>query len=219
MIKFTSLIVALGLSLSSPSFAKPQSSKDLAEQYGKLFSNIDHLQVDFTQITYKKLRDRRHTRTGKAYFSKPAKFRWNFEDQKAGLEEFYFDGDTLTHFKEKEKLVTHYKANVGLARELREVVNLVLDPQALFDRYHVTSSETKGSLTSIELSPRSAVATDIQVLKVTVSDQTRSVQQVKILYMDENYTEFTFKNPIAKPNDPKLFRFSRNGSFTIRTHG
>lgn len=219
MKKLTAILISLGIYLASVPIAQAQTAKEMAEKYGKMFSSIEHLQVSFSQTVYKKLRDRRYTRSGQAYFSKPDKFRWNFEDPKAGLEEFYFDGDTLTHYKEKEKLVTHYQAHVGLGRELREVVNLVLDPKALFDRYHVASSESKNGLTTITLSPRAAVATDIQELKVSVSDQNRYVQGVRILYMDENYTEFTFQNPVEKANPPNLFRFSRTGNFTIRSHG
>lgn len=211
------IIISFFCLTSSSLNAKP--ADELVKTYGQLFSTIEHLQVNFTQTVYTKLRNRKHSRSGQAYFSKPAKFRWNFEDPRTGLEEFYFDGKTLTHFKEQDKLVTHYRANIGLARELREVVNLILDPKALFERYQVVSSEKENRLTHIKLSPRTALATDIQELKVTVSDQSRYVQTVRILYMDENYTEFAFENPVEKVNSPSLFRFSRKGKFTVRSHG
>jgi outer membrane lipoprotein-sorting protein len=158
-------------------------------------------------------------RQGKAYFSKPAKFRWNFESDKFGNEEFYFDGKTLTHYKEKDQLVTHYKANVGLARELREVVNFVLDPTNLFDRYQIKDLTRKDQLTTIDLIPRAETSTDVQQVQVTVVDRSRYVRRVKIIYADGNYTQFTFRNPVEKTNQPELFRFTRQGNFTVRSHG
>lgn len=216
----TTLITSLmTLPLAAQSQASQQAETQIAKEYRHLFSSIEHLQVDFTQTVYKKLRDRTVNRQGKAYFSKPAKFRWNFESDKFGNEEFYFDGKTLTHYKEKDQLVTHYKANVGLARELREVVNFVLDPTNLFDRYQIKDLTRKDQLTTIDLIPRAETSTDVQQVQVTVVDRSRYVRRVKIIYADGNYTQFTFRNPVEKTNQPELFRFTRQGNFTVRSHG
>ena len=212
----TSLVMILGiLSLTPAKAAEPK----LQDKYAEIFSSIDHLSVDFSQNTYKKLRDRSILRSGNAFFSKPGMFRWNFNSDKTGLEEYYFNGEKLTHFRDKDKLVNHYNTNAGLARELQEVVNLVLDPKALLNRYKVKEIKSEGGLTQAILIPQSRETTDVDSIFVKVSDVKKFVEEVQIFYIDGNYTQFAFKNPVTKPNDPKIFIFSRQGNFTIRKHG
>ncbi len=212
----TSLVMILGiLSLTPAKAAEPK----LQDKYAEIFSSLDHLSVDFSQNTYKKLRDRSILRSGNAFFSKPGMFRWNFNSDKTSLEEYYFNGEKLTHFRDKDKLVNHYNTNASLARELQEVVNLVLDPKALLNRYKVKEIKSEGGRTQAILIPQSRETTDVDSIFVKVSDVKKFVEEVQIFYIDGNYTQFAFKNPVTKPNDPKIFIFSRQGNFTIRKHG
>lgn len=199
--------------------AELSAQTKIQDKQEQLFASIDHLSVDFSQSTYKKLRDRTITRNGTAYFSKPDMFRWNFSNENTGLEEYYFNGERLTHFRDKEKVVNHYNTNAGLARELNEVVNLVLDPKALLSRYKVKESKSEGGKTSVVLSPLSRESTDVESIFVKVSDAQKFVEEVHIFYNDGNNTKFSFKNPKKSPNDKKLFIFSRAGNFTVRQHG
>ena len=214
----TLLFISISLTIPFSDKASAESSQQVEKAYTELFSSIAHLQVDFEQEVYKKLRDRTITRTGDAFFSKPSSFRWNFKSKHYGLEEYYYNGKTLTHFKEQDKSVNHYQANTGLARELTEIVNLVLDPKNLFDRYQVDRTEKKSGITEVSLSPRPAVASDIKAVDIVVGDKNSFIQRVKILYMDGNYTQFTFKNPKFTANKPEIFTFSRQGSFNVRHH-
>lgn len=188
-------------------------------KYDSIFATIDNLSVDFTQTTYKKLRNKTTVRSGNAFFSKPGMFRWNFTSDKSGVEEYYFNGEKLTHFREKENLVNHYNTNAGLARELKEVVSLVLDPKALFSRYKVKASKSANQKTTVTLEPKSKEGTDIDTINVQVEDSQKFVEDVQIFYNDGNNTRFSFKNPKKLKNDPSVFIFSRKGNFTIRHHG
>ncbi len=199
--------------------AKARGAEPTETKYDQIFSSIDNLSVDFTQTTYKKLRNKSNVRQGDALFSKPGMFRWNFTNDKAGLEEYYFNGETLTHYRDKENLVNHYNTNAGLARELKEVVTLVLDPKALFSRYKVKDSKTNNQKTTVTLEPRSKEGTDIETINVQVEDEQKYVEDVQIFYNDGNNTRFSFKNPKKTRNDPAVFTFSRKGNFTVRHHG
>jgi outer membrane lipoprotein-sorting protein len=197
-----------------------EQQKKVEREYKKMFRSIEHMTVDFDQIIYKSLRKRKISRKGIAYFSKPSMFRWDFSDKGQGIEEFYFDGNQLTHFREGEKLVTHYKAGTGIASELSEVVDLVLDPVKLFNRYQVEKiTKTKEQDAEVRLVPRAALSSDIEAIFVTVAGGKGHVKATKILYMNENYTEFLFSNPRFTTNPLQLFIFSRKGPFTVRTHG
>lgn len=213
----------LNILVAASIFALPLSgfSQDKNEaKYDSVFATIDNLSVDFTQTTYKKLRNKTNARSGNALFSKPGMFRWNFSsDKTGGVEEYYFNGEKLTHFRGKENLVNHYNTNAGLARELKEVVSLVLDPKALFARYKVKSSKSSGGKTLVTLEPKSKEGTDIESINVQVEDAQKFVNDVQIFYNDGNNTRFSFKNPKKTQNDPQSFIFTRKGNFTIRHHG
>ncbi len=211
------LVAAFILTSSLGSNAKAQDKAET--KYASIFSSIDNLTVDFTQATYKKLRNKTNVRSGNALFSKPGMFRWNFASDKGGVEEYYFNGDKLTHFREKENLVNHYNTNAGLARELKEVVSLVLDPKELFSRYSVKSSKSQNQKTIVTLEPKSKEGTDIETIQVQVEEAQKFVEDVQIFYNDGNNTRFSFKNPQKSKNDPAIFTFSRKGNFTVRHHG
>ncbi|RZA24216.1 MAG: outer membrane lipoprotein carrier protein LolA [Proteobacteria bacterium] len=214
---FLSLLTAGSLMLSHSQAGYAQDK--LETKYDSIFSTIDNLSVDFTQSTYKKLRNKTTVRSGDALFSKPGMFRWNFTSDKTGLEEYYFNGERLTHYREKENLVNHYNTNAGLARELKEVVSLVLDPKALFARYKVKSSKTANQKTMVTLEPKSKDGTDIETINVQVEDTQKFVEDVQIFYNDGNNTRFSFKNPKKAKNEPNVFIFSRKGNYTVRHHG
>jgi len=212
--------VALFLVLSLVNLPAARAAEPkLQDKYAEIFSSMDHVAVDFSQTTYKKLRDRSTIRSGNAFFSKPGMFRWNFTEGKSGLEEYYFNGEKLTHYREKDRLVNHYNTNASLARELQEVVNLVLDPKALLNRYKVKEIKSQGGRTHAILIPQQRESTDVDSIFVKVSDVKKFVEEVQIFYIDGNYTQFAFKNPVSKINDTKIFTFSRQGNFTIRHHG
>ena len=208
-------ILCLLLAIPGISLAK----NDIAKKHQDIFAKVEHISVSFEQIIYKKLRDRTMKRKGKAYFSKPNYFRWNFNNKNFGNEEFYYNGKTLTHFREKEALVTNYNANIGLARELNEVVNLVLDPRTLYIRYDTSNFKQIKGTSSMTLTPRAGIATEIAEIDIKVSDQRKYVKNIKIVYLDGNYTHFKFKNPRFSVNKPELFIFSKKGKYTIRNHG
>lgn len=208
--------------ISTSSNAATKLTAERAEaRFKEIFSSINHLTVDFEQIVYKDLRKRKTHRSGSAFFSKPYSFRWNFNNKSRGREIFYFNGKILSHFQESEKLVTHYRANSGIARDLTDIVQLVLDPSKLFNRYHITRANLTGSskeeVLEAQLEPRAALAIDIEAIHVKASIEKHYIQDIKIVYMNKNYTRFKFSAPRFNPNRRNLFHFSEKGDFTVRT--
>lgn len=189
-------------------------------QFKKIFDSTNYITVDFQQTVYKALRKRKTTRSGIAYFARPSSFRWDFYSKAQGGEEFYFNGKILTHFQEKEKLVTHYRADTGIAKELTDIVQLVLDPSALFNRYRITKArykkDAKSPLLQVTLEPRSALAIDIDSIQVDAALDQKYIQKIKIVYMNKNYTKFDFYSPRFDRNSPALFTFNKKGQFTVR---
>ena len=211
--------VWMGLLLWSLAASPLRAEPKLLPQYENMFASIEHLSVDFAQTSYKKLRNRSVLRTGNAHFSKPSMFRWNFISESGAVEEYYFNGDKLTHFSEKDKIVNHYNTNAGLAKELNEVVNLVLDPRVLLSVYKIQDTKSEGGKTKVTFVPISKESTDVEKIFVSLQDSKKFVEEVQIFYNDGNNTKFAFKNPSYGVNEKSIYTFSRTGNFTVRHHG
>ena len=135
-----------------------------------LINSTKQLTVQFSQTTYKKLRNRSVTRKGMAYFAKPNKFRWNFDKTKNGVEEYYYNGKLLTHYISAENEVTHYSTNKGLSRDLNQVINLVLDPKALLNTFTISENKTIKSTSLFTLKPKPGLSSEIYRINVKISD-------------------------------------------------
>ena len=193
--------------------------ESIEKEHKALFQSIKAIQVDFEQILFKSLRGRTINREGRAYFAKPNRFRWDFQSELLGNEEFYYDGQTLTHFREKEKMVTRYKANIGLAKELNQVVNLILDPKNLLRKYDIKEKKSIKKDVELTLIPKQIKVSEILSITVRIADQKKYIRRVKIDYVNRNYTEFKFDNPNFSPIKSKIFNFSRKGKFTVLDQG
>ena len=208
------LIVSM---LTIPSGLCAQSRAELKHE--SLLRTTKFLTVQFSQTIYKKLRNRSFTRKGTAYFAKPNKFRWNFDKTKNGLEEYYYNGKMLTHYQSSLNEVTHYSTNKGLSRDLNQVINLVLDPKELLNKYIISESKKNKTTTTFTLKPKKDLSTDIYTINVKISDSRKYVKEVKIEYDDGNYTLFKFKNPKKGVIDENIFTFSKKGNFKVRYYG
>lgn len=193
-------------------------SADVATKHENLFSNLEFLKVDFKQTVHTSLRDKTRTREGQASFAKPGNFFWQFKDKKA-VEEYYFDGKTLSHYRSNEKAVTHYGTKSGLQKELQAIVDLVLDAEKLLSQYDAVDVKTAKGVTSMKLIPKVKDQTDIVSISVQVSEKSKYVQDVKIEYKNGNYTAFTFQNPNTSPIPAKTFQFSDPGGVKVRRIG
>lgn len=199
--------------------ATPAAKKaDVVTKHSSLFSDLEFLKVDFKQTVYTSLRDKTRSRAGQASFAKPGNFFWQFKDKK-NVEEYYFDGSTLSHYRSDEKSVTHYGTKSGLQKELQAIVDLVLDAEKLLKQYDAADVKTSKGVTSMKLTPKPNVQTDIVQIAVQVSEKSKYVQDVKIEYKNGNYTEFSFKNPVTAPIPAKTFQFSDPGGVKVRRIG
>lgn len=219
--KRLALITLLGLGLSSTTLATTDAkTEQLSKEHESLFASLDHLQVDFTQKIFTALRKKTRTRQGKAAFSKPGSFHWAFTDKGAPVEEYFYDGTTLSHYVIPDKVVTHYGTRSGLQQELEAIVHLVLDAQKLFNQYQVVDTRKEGDLTRLKLTPRKKGQSDISSIEVAVaSTAPKYVKEVKIEYENGNQTSFSFANPVTTPIPAERYRFTNPGGVKVNRMG
>ena len=115
-LKIFNIITSILFCLTISKTLIAQSKAELKHEL--LVNSTKQITVQFSQTSYKKLRNRKQVRKGTAYFSKPNKFRWNFDKSKNGVEEYCYNGKLLSHYQSYLNEVTHYSTNKGLSRDL-----------------------------------------------------------------------------------------------------
>ncbi len=206
------LIGSLMLPATASTLAQAQAGDDLSKKHGKIFTSLENLTVQFSQTSYRKLRNKTTSRKGMAAFAKPGKFYWAFQDLKSGNEEYFYDGTKLSFFKHRENTVTHYGKKSGLASELDDVVSLVLDTRNLLSTYEPRNVASEKGITTFDLVPKKGKKTDIKGIAVQVSESQKYIRHVKIEYDNGNFTLFEFSNPKKDAIPAQRFIFSNPGS-------
>ena len=197
-----------------PTIAHSQNSKQLKKDHTFLVSSLKNLSVEFTLEIYSAFRKRTRHRSGKALFARPNSFRWTFDD-KYGFEEYFFNGSKLSHFKKSENLVVNYNINKGFAKELHQLVEMVLNPDKLLDRY----SYKKTTEYHITLTPKGPQASDVKEISISLQPPNkRFVASIGIYYQDENKSTYRFtKQQSKKKISKKSFVFANPGGVKVKT--
>jgi len=115
----------------------------------------DHLSVELRQTKTSATRPNKPViAKGRAIFSKPDKFRWTVGDPIN--EETIFTGKEMIKVRPTENVGVRYPAGGSESQELRRVVDLVLNMEALLERYDVLTADKSGHKVSVSMKPKSA---------------------------------------------------------------
>ena len=187
----TAFILLVAGDVSQASAVESLSTDELRELQGKL-NQRQNLSVRFTQIRTSSLRPKKpSTSSGKAIFSKPAKFRWEFEKPNADI--LLFDGRSLISFKPGEKTATRFNSQAERAKEIKEVIDFVLDFDALLTRYSIKQAQRERHEISLTLQPKTTGA--ISELKINIDAKSFFVSAIKMTFQNRNVSEFRFLEP------------------------
>ncbi len=182
--------------------AESLSTEELRELQSKL-GKRQELRLDFVQIRTSALRPKKPaTSNGFAVFQKPAKFRW--ETQKPQPDVLLFDGETLLNLKPGQNTATRFKADGDRAREIKEVIDFVLDFDALLKRYQLLESSKNGETIGLRLKPKADSA--VSLLNIEVDAKQSMVKSVMMTFQNNNKSEFQFTNPSIQKVDSSVFK-------------
>jgi outer membrane lipoprotein-sorting protein len=169
------------------------STDELRELQSKL-NHRTSLAVDFVQTRTSSLRPTRPSiSSGKAVFAKPAKFRWAIEKPLGDV--LIFDGTSLLNYKPGDKVATRYKTEGERAREIKEIIDFVLDYDALMKRYNLAEATRVGASISLKLKPKTP--SQVHHLDISVDGKNFFVQSVNIIFQNKNSSAVQFSNPVA----------------------
>lgn len=181
--------------------AETLSTDELRDLQQKM-KKASQLSVDFNQTKTNSLRPNKPSHSvGKASFAKPAKFRW--ELTKPAADTLIYDGTSLYSVKASDKTATRYDAKGERSQEIREVVDMVLDFDALLGRYNMVESVKDGQKIKISLKPKTTNL--VTAVEVRVDAATATVQGIKMTFANKNTSEFEFSNPDRRAVAPTTF--------------
>jgi outer membrane lipoprotein-sorting protein len=162
----------------------------------------EFLTVDFQEDVYKALRNRHDIKAGTAYFHKPSSFRWVVTKPKKAIE-WIFNGKELLSLEPGESVAKKFGVGNAQGRELRRLVDMVMNMDALLMHFKVKKAEDMGGSILVDLLPKG----EDQILSaaLTIDREKNFVSGMKLNYADGAYTSFTFTNPRMGAIDPALF--------------
>lgn len=187
---FYALVSLNGLAAERP-VEEALSTEELREVQVKL-SGRKNLSVDFLQVRTSALRPTKPAKSsGKALFAKPARFRWELEKPQADV--LIFDGKNLYSFKPGEKTATRFSTQGEKATEIREVIDFVMDLDALLKRYQIVRSVRVDKDIVLTLNPKQSGT--VSVIDINVDSKSYYVRSLKMSFTNKNTSEFIFSNP------------------------
>lgn len=213
-----SIVLTMAFCTGSQAFSQG-SATQVEQKHDHIFAKLDFLTVQFTQTSYRALRKNTKVSNGVAYFAKPVSFRWDFKKGEDTSEQYVFDGQTLSHYRKADKLVTHYGSRAGFANDLKEVVNMILDAKNLTQKYDIKFISEDKNATVAELTPKSKNSADIKLITLKLSEERKYIKSLKIEYQDGNYSQYEFKNPRFESIQKSIFQFKNPGGVAEKKIG
>jgi outer membrane lipoprotein-sorting protein len=177
------------------------STEELRELQSKMKQHTQ-LRLDFRQTRTNAIRPGKTSKSsGQAYFVKPGMFRWELIKPTSDIK--IFDGKNLFSVNLTKKAAIKYSAG-NQVDELHELIDVVLDFDALLKRYNLRSATKQGDEISIQLSPKSD--TPVKGIHLSVSSKTAFVGRVLLEFAGEQTTsQFDFSNHSVVPIDKNVF--------------
>lgn len=181
---------------SSAAPSKPPFEERLIQIQNDLH-NPSFLKVKFRQKLFKSLRKSTQISNGHATFQKPNQFRWTIDSPSAA--EWLFDGKTLTQHFPDEKRASSYPAGHSSGREISSIVDMVLHPSSLLQKYNLTKLTEKAGVAQITFTPLHSI--DLDKLEIKVHTRANVIASIHLFYQGGNRSDIEFfEHSTSKPS-------------------
>ena len=191
LIECFSQVASAGRLLGKVEIEKLQSS----------LKSYPEMAIDFTQTQTKKLRGKKSTSLGKAYFKQPDLFRWQLVSPKK--DEWIYDGKNLYNFIPDHQQASKYDANGAKGKELRQIVDLVTNFSTLSATYDFGEVKEEGELLVLSLTPK--LKGELNKVELTVSKMGFSPKSLVLQFQNDNPTRLDFSNLITSGVASSIF--------------
>jgi outer membrane lipoprotein-sorting protein len=188
---FKSLLVLSLFFLSFSSQATELTLDQLRAKQAKLKS-FDGLTIDFVQSKFKPTQGKTLTRKGQAILKKPDLFVWKLETP---LKEYYqYDGKAFYTYSPDEKSAVKYSVTGPQSYQLRQIVDLVLNFEALLKRYDLEKAEQIGDDIKVLLKPKTSG--EIVSIDLGFSEKKSHIVYLKMTMSNKLILSHDFSNPV-----------------------
>ena len=149
------------------------------------------LAVDFTQSRTVSIRAGKKSKSsGHAIFARPNKFHWELTKPVSDI--MVFDGEVLYTYKPTEKIATRFHSQGNKTQEIKEVIDLILDFDALLGRYQLVSAAKEENSSTMVLKPKGISL--IETLEIRIDIKTAAISGIKMTFGNKNTTDYEFTN-------------------------
>lgn len=203
------------LTIASMSFVLVGLKKDektLSDIQDSLKSNKE-LSLEFEQINYRKMRNKKRVSKGYAYFSKNSQFRWVLTEPKKV--EMVYDGSKFAKLNPDNKTGMMFNNSSGEFRKFGELVSIVMDIEKLLERFEIETLKNNKSIAFIKLRPKKN--SNIEFVELNILHKHKYVSSVKIIYKGGNYWHVNFSPPSKDPLPKNAFKIPDDGSYRFKT--
>lgn len=140
---------------------------------------------------------------GHALFQKPDRFRWVLGEPIN--EETIFNGKDLIKFLPRDNVAARYSAKGQQAKEVKRVVDFVLNVGSIFQSYQLISGKRDGKLVHLHFKPANSENDEIDQLELTVDEVVGFVSRVHFTLRNKASLSVDFSNPDRRGLTPLSF--------------
>jgi len=176
------------------SYATELTLEQLRAKQAKLKS-FDDLTLDFVQTKFKPKQGRKGrtlTRMGQAVLKKPDRFIWKLETP--SKEYNVYDGKNFYTYLPDEKSAVKFSITGPQSYQLRQIVDLVLNFEALLKRYDLAKAEQIGDDIKVVLTPK--IVGEIVSIELGFSEKKSHIVFLKMMMSDNLVLSHDFSNPV-----------------------
>lgn len=183
-------------------------SKSDLDAIAKKLTSSESLRVDLVQRKTSPARpDRPVVVKGHALFQKPDRFRWVLGEPIN--EETIFNGKELFKYLPRENVAARYSAKGQQAKEVKRVVDFVLNVESIFKAYNLVSGtrEVKGAAKTVKLEfkPANPESDEIDTLELIIDEDRGFVSRVFFTLRNKSSLAVDFSNPDRRGLTPLSF--------------
>ncbi len=170
---------------------KPQNlTQEDLRTIQKTLHQASSVEMDFVMTRVTGLRGSTTQRQGKALLMKPNKFNWMFETP---VKEYkLFDGVSFYDYDPTSQTAIKLTTTGEMTEQIRQIVAVVLDFDALLKTYDLVSAQRVGQMVSARLKPKSKKT--YTEIGLTIDEKSSSVVGFSMVMEGKSRLDYVFQN-------------------------
>jgi outer membrane lipoprotein-sorting protein len=185
------LNIVLSTTVGLAADSRPVELAEIVELQKRL-KQSKYLSMEFTQKKYSSMRDKTSSKVGRAKFTRPNMFRWSLLTPTPN--EWLYNGDVLHQYHSDLKQATKYNIQGGQVKNIKRLVKMVLDIEALLGSYTFEKATEENNVIRVELS--SDGKDGIKSVVLDINREKNYVSFLKLIFRNKDFLATSFAQPV-----------------------